>query len=307
MAPLLWTQRQDIGPSARLSHRLAYDEARKLTVLFGGSNGLQVPPPEAYFGDTWVWDGEAWTQAEDVGPHMRSGHALADDAARAQIVLFGGRFDQIEFGDTWLWDGEAWTQAEDTGPSARYLHAVAFDTVRARIVLFGGLSGVDEQGDTWEWDGEAWTQVADTGPAARYGHAMCFDRSAGGTILFGGSDKLETWSWDGARWTDMTDVGPPPCLYPALVGTSRGTILFGGNKYKSTSIQDALVDSTWELAGRKWTERQNMGPTGRWGHAMSYDTARERVVLFGGDGWLGPGPTGGIAPRADTWELPVGK
>jgi hypothetical protein len=289
-----------------MSHRLAYDEARELTVLFGGSSGLQVPPDEAWFGDTWLWDGQAWTQAEDVGPHKRFNHAMAYDSARSRIVLFGGRFDQTSFGDTWLWDGEAWTQAQDTGPAPRDHPAAAFDSGRARLVLFGGISGASKHRDTWEWDGEAWTQVADTGPSARYGHAMCFDRTAGRTILFGGSEKLETWSWDGKRWTDLTDVGPPPSLYPALVGTGRGTILFGGNKYESTSIQDDLGAETWELVGDDWTERQNMGPTGRYAHALAYDKARERVVLFGGTGWQGPGPTGGIAPLGDTWELPVG-
>jgi Galactose oxidase, central domain len=306
MAPLLWTQRQDIGPSARLSHRLAYDEARKRTVLFGGWSGLQVDPAEAWFGDTWLWDGEAWTQAEDTGPQQRFNHATAYDAARSRIVLFGGRFDLTEFGDTWLWDGEAWTQAEDTGPSPRQLHAVAFDSMRARLVLFGGISETGTQGDTWEWDGEAWTQVADTGPSPRYGHAMCFDRNAGRTILFGGSEQLDTWTWDGERWTEVTDLGPPPCIYTALVATSRGSILFGGNKYESSSILDALVESTWELVEDDWTERQNMGPTGRWGHALAYDTARERVVLFGGNGWQKPDHSGGIAALGDTWELPVG-
>jgi hypothetical protein len=32
-----------------------------------------------------------------------------------------------------------------------------------------------------------------------------------------------------------------------------------------------------------WTQKQDMGPRPRVGHAMTYDATRRRVVLFGGD------------------------
>ena len=51
MPRLLWTQREDIGPRARVLHALAYDSARARVVLFGG-NALLAP-----FNDTWEWDG----------------------------------------------------------------------------------------------------------------------------------------------------------------------------------------------------------------------------------------------------------
>jgi hypothetical protein len=41
VARLLWTQRQDIGPSARSSFALAHDSVRKLTYLFGGGTASQ--------------------------------------------------------------------------------------------------------------------------------------------------------------------------------------------------------------------------------------------------------------------------
>ena len=40
------TQRQDIGPSKRSSHGMAYDAVRKRTVLFGGNSDQDL-------GDTW--------------------------------------------------------------------------------------------------------------------------------------------------------------------------------------------------------------------------------------------------------------
>ena len=44
----------DATPSPRDSYALAYDSARDLVVLFGGSD-----PDYQRLGDTWLWDGEA--------------------------------------------------------------------------------------------------------------------------------------------------------------------------------------------------------------------------------------------------------
>jgi hypothetical protein len=295
VASLLWTQRQDIGPSARFGHALAYDASGKRTVLVGG-DGLGT-----FFRDTWLWDGEAWTQVEDIGPSGRAGHATAFDSARSRVVLFGGRSGGA-LSDTWVWDGDAWTQVEDTGPSARNRHALAYDSARSRVVLFGGQAQDGGLlGDTWEWDGDAWTQVADAGPPARGGHAMCFDAVAARTVLFGGSEESDTWAWDGTDWTALNDVGPAPCRGTALVFTGQSSILFGG--IEPTPAPVTLFRQTWELEGSDWTERQDMGPTARYGHAMAYDQERGRVVLFGGSS--APSATATADDLwSDTWETP---
>ena len=80
----LWTQKEDIGPSPRYGHAMAYEPAHQRVVLFGGygASGL--------FNDTWGWDGVAWTQLADMGPPARSYHAMAYDESRHRLVLFGG-------------------------------------------------------------------------------------------------------------------------------------------------------------------------------------------------------------------------
>jgi Galactose oxidase, central domain len=103
-----------------------------------------------------------WTQTQDVGPKPRRGHAVAFDAARSRMVLFGGKAAGSLFNDTWEWDGENWTQVQDIGPTARWLHAMAYDAVRQRTVLFGGVSASSKLNDTWDWNGKVWTQVADS-------------------------------------------------------------------------------------------------------------------------------------------------
>src|SRR5262245_38299883 len=61
-----WTQVSDIGPPPRTLHAMAYDSAREVTVLFGGSVAQTGPA-----GDTWQWDGQDWTQLLDSGPPPR--------------------------------------------------------------------------------------------------------------------------------------------------------------------------------------------------------------------------------------------
>lgn len=49
------------APSARYGHRMVYDEARELIVLFGGS----IPGPDGVpLGDTWEYDGATWVRRD---------------------------------------------------------------------------------------------------------------------------------------------------------------------------------------------------------------------------------------------------
>jgi hypothetical protein len=49
------------------------------------------------------------------------------------------------------------------------------------------------------------------------------------------------------------------------------------------------------MAGFLWSQRQNMGPAARCGHAMAYDGSRERTLLFGGE-------TSDSTLLNDTWD-----
>ncbi len=295
MAPLLWTQRQDIGPAARFGHAMAFDTARGRTVLFGGVAG------GSNLNDTWEWDGADWTQIQDIGPPPRSLTALAFDSKRARTVLFGGEGNAGSLlGDTWEWDGDEWTQVQDVGPSARSGHAMAFDSNQQRTLLFGGRSSGGLTGDTWQWDGAAWTQVEDTGPAVRELHAMVYVADRDRTVLFGGDGGSgnalgDTWEWDATHWTHVQDVGPAR-EGSAMAFTGGSTALFGGSSGTQANPA-ALFGDTWEWDGQQWVERQDMGPQERWLHAMAFDSVRGRLVLFGGTPALSRDSSLG-----DTWE-----
>ena len=84
-------------------------------------------------------------------PDARGSPAMAYDAARQRVVLFGASLRT----DTWEWDGSVWTRRTPANsPPWRWGHAMAYDIARGRVVLFGGFQYYASAhfADTWEWD-----------------------------------------------------------------------------------------------------------------------------------------------------------
>jgi len=244
-----------------------------------------------------------WTQKSPANsPSPRSSHAMAYDAARGQVVLFGG-FDGNPLNDTWVWDGTTWTRKSPANsPSLRYHHAMAYDAARGQVVLFGGYdAGLDvELNDTWVWDGTNWTQKSPANsPSPRSSHAMAYDAARGQVVLFGGWGRYgplnDTWVWDGTTWTQKSPANSPPSrdVHAMAYDAARGqVVLFGGHD----GNQPGRLNDTWVWDGTTWTRKSPASsPSSRFGHAMAYDAARGQVVLFGGwdnnslnDTWVWP-------------------
>jgi hypothetical protein len=199
-----WTQLEDTGPEKRAAFAMTTDPKRQRVILFGGQP--TIPSNMKFFGDTWEWDGNSWTQREDVGPRARGLVEASWDAVGERILLFGGMGSGLGtpgpvlpvFSDTWAWDGNQWKQVADIGPRARAGHAMASDG--KRVLLFGGqsllidaptgmASGVQMEGDTWAWSGSRWVKIQDIGPAPRWDHALAFDDVRHTFVLFGGSES----------------------------------------------------------------------------------------------------------------------
>src|SRR5205814_567517 len=154
--------------------------------------------------------GTSWAQAAPATPPpVRSGHAMAYDAAAAggRVVLFGGTAAGGTLNDTWTWDGANWRRAAGARPPpARSGDAVVFEAAGTggRVVLFGGSSaGGTLLNDIWSWDDTAWTHAAPSNPPLpRYDQATAYDAARGQVVLFGGIGSSavlsDTWTWDGA-------------------------------------------------------------------------------------------------------------
>jgi len=299
-----WTQLSPTeSPPSRYAHALAYDGTREKVVLFGGTSG-------GLRDDVWEWDGTNWTEIlPDDRPSPRAGHTLAYDAVRGKVMLVGGNSTEatqiVDLNDVWEWDGVNWNEVTPASPAesplGRQEHGLAFDTARGKVVLFGGV-GADQMNDTWEWDGTGWTEVKRELPAGRHGHGLAYDAKHGKTVLFGGSayeNLADTWEWDGTTWAEITFTDPnsipSPRFAPALAydAAREKVVLFGGSDW-ATRLNDTW---SWDGATKLWQQvtpsDPNESPPPRHNPAIAYDAARERVVLFGGDGDAGF--------LADTW------
>jgi hypothetical protein len=299
MPAFLWTQKQDFGPRPRTGHALAFDSRRNQTVLFGGDS-----LNSRLFNDTWEWDGTFWTQLGDMGPAPRKEHAMAYDSQRGGTLLFGGASDTTKLGDTWRWDGEAWTQLSNNGPQARSGHGLVFNQARNTVVLFGGESATAGLlGDTWEFNGDEWTQLDESGPAARKLHSMTYDVGRQRLVMFGGLAAEgvlnDTWEWNGTSWIQTADFGPDHCLGAAMAFTNSRAALYGGISSNNINPGPVIYNKSWDWDGRHWTQRQDIGPGHRWGHAMCFDSRRSSLVLFGGTSIFPAAPEGVLG---DTWE-----
>jgi hypothetical protein len=152
----LWWPVGGAGPGARHATAVAFDTARGVAVLFGGSGPTN---------DTWTFDGATWTpRGTAVRPPARSGHGLAFDPGRGRVVLFGGTGVSLaqRLADTWEWDGAVWQPvATPQSPPAVGTVALGYDVGRQRVLL--SQSGTQQVGplppDLWTYDGATWTRL----------------------------------------------------------------------------------------------------------------------------------------------------
>jgi hypothetical protein len=110
-----WQEITAAGPSPRDGARAVFDTQRQQVLLFGG---IEVEGSTAIpLSDTWLWDGTTWTEISMTGPAGRGHQAMAYDAARDKVVLFGGAGEAgVLWDDTWEWDGIQWTCVDGCHP-----------------------------------------------------------------------------------------------------------------------------------------------------------------------------------------------
>jgi hypothetical protein len=285
LAPSASTQKPD--PGVRNAHAAVYDSRNHSLLLFGGATATEVRA------DLWRWRDGFWHVSAATGPAPRTFPAMAYDAARDEVVLFGG--SPVLFGDgtappamlddTWVLRRDEWISVSGNGPGTRAEAAVAYDPRRARTVVFGGRltsrdGSVTRLGDTWEWDGRRWTRASTAGPSPRSGAAMAWHQQLRVVVLFGGSGGPlgDTWSWNGRAWTRVA-IPPAPGRFNTVMAwdpSSRRLIRFGG--WDGTG----RTADTWELREDGWALVQNDGPGAR-NHAVLVSAPdRGSLLLFGG-------------------------
>ncbi len=273
---------------------IAFDSARGRVVLLIN-------------GETWEWDGTTWGDRTPTDTSTPGASAMTWDSGRSRVVVFDGA-------DLWEWDGRAWTRLPASGarPSALgLLQTMTYDSAHRRLLLWqghGAQSGPALVYDEfWSWDGAAWTQLTPAGarPLGSKVHALTYDARRGRAVLYQG-DTSALWEWDGAAWTAPAVSTPKPSARGRFAMTADPVhgrvLLFGGFTGAGATVQDL-----WEWDGATWMKHEPTAappPSPRYWSGMTYDSARGRLVVFGGteasaalaaaDTWLWDGAT---------WEL----
>ena len=140
------------APPPRLQHTLAYDEHRKMVVLFGGFD--RIEGGKIIYGDTWEWSStQGWILKDQNEQMARDHHAMVYDLESKTTILFGG-YKQGYLGDTWSWNGEKWIQRSAHGPSRAGKPGLMYNYLEQCVVLFGGGNDNDMYlMDFWQFSG----------------------------------------------------------------------------------------------------------------------------------------------------------
>jgi hypothetical protein len=186
-------------------------------------------------------------------------------------------------------------------------HAAGFYDARLqRVVLVSG-AGDPKDGDrdkVWSWSGSRWEPAAEPGPPGRVNAAAAYGAGRGKAVIAGGSRKADaSWqviedSWEGDRtgWQRIADI--PARDHHALVEDGTGGILMFGGIPPDRS--GPWPTDTWRVQDQKWARITTDGPPGRGRTALTYDSKRRQVVLFGGVS-APPGPDQPQTFFNDTW------
>ncbi len=162
--------------------------------------------------------------------------------------------------------------------------SMALHPTTGRPLRFGGFtaSGTTRTPHLWEWTGDAWQRHAGAPvnvPSPSLGPFLATDELRGELVLFpfpGSTGNWATGIWDGVRWRLG---GAPYFLFsgtmPTVFDSVRGRIVVW------SGVQHHLSTAEWN--GTAWTTIQGATvPPHRTGHALAFDAARGRTILFGG-------------------------
>jgi hypothetical protein len=292
-----WTALEPSGaPNTRDGVSAIYDHESNRIVMFGNDS-------EGEQDDVWslsLAPQLAWTALRHVRgpfPALSYRSAAVFDDAHDRVVLTAD-------GDVWALpqDGSGdWVHLEAGGtpPGNRSGATALYDPVRKRLLLFGGFTGGPIGGSEEVWalsltDSTTWSRLTPIGttPPVREKPVVVYDSLHDRAVMFGGAGSTYL--------NDLWELSLEPTpewrlLASAAAPTPRGShsgiydpvrdrlLVFGGGTYGGD------LNDTWALplsGALTWTQLTPDGapPAPRDLAASVYDSAGDRMLLFGGEG-----------------------
>jgi hypothetical protein len=170
-------------------------------------------------------------------------------------------------------------------PEPRFMHNMIYNKASDIFILFGGTSEVScgYQSDTWSYNikTKTWKEMNTTeAPPAGQG-TMAYDAESDKAVLFIGTLAGEFYDSD----SDPTSRGGGSSCIPH--DTPRN-LTPGGETW------------VYDYPSNEWTDMKTPdGPFGLQGTRMVYNSAADRIILFGG-WYVGDGPHQGAS--SETWS-----
>src|SRR5215211_5236612 len=249
-----WRRVTEGGPQMLLLGGAAYDEQRKVLVMYGGYSWAK----DSCERETWEWDGETWSQKDAEGPTACDHLEMVYDAARGEVLLFGGGDENQNLSpETWSWNGETWMLVSDSGQPGPAPFGFVLDPVHEQPLLYGGYADQILE-DLWVWKEGAWQPSQLPGPGPRSHFGMAFDREANALILFGGASRTstfsslsdQTWMLTSGAWSELALEDHPSKRGSAAMvydPARKRIVLYGGFAPDRNDLND-----TWEWDGSRW-------------------------------------------------------
>ena len=93
----------DLEPSVRIRSSMVYNPQNGQMILFGGENTIDEKPLYTnWLNDTWLFDGENWSELESVlSPPARFGSMAFYDEVRQTVIIYGGQRVSSLYDDMW--------------------------------------------------------------------------------------------------------------------------------------------------------------------------------------------------------------
>ncbi len=172
-----WQQLAPLAsPPPRNAPGMAFDRARGVAVVFGGSTNAGDT------NETWEFDGTTWSLATPAAspPSCVFANMTYDDAGARTIMRCGIVFPRT----TWAYDGTTWTQLAPNGTPGLVNASLAYDPLRRGAVLW------DETRD-WLLVGDDWVATPSLNrPSERANATLAYAGVERAMVLFGGDTSL---------------------------------------------------------------------------------------------------------------------